>query len=376
MYVSSSSRTLRPSSASPSCTQASPAADFLAADSPPLLLLDAGRAEDRGRMVREVTQGLGDPVQKSIPPTYFYDREGSDIYEEITELPEYYPTRTEAALLQRILPELRRLVCPQQLVELGSGSSTKTRLLFEVFPKDQSGSAPVYIPIDVSRSMLEQTARRLVKEYPHLRVLGLAGQYEDAIQSLPPSNSRLVVFLGGTIGNFTPTFQSAFFTRLALFLRPGNHLLLGFDRRAHQRKPTHVIDAAYNDAQGTTARFNLNLLRRLNRELGADFVPSNFAHRALYNPSNDQIEMHLSSLCDQTVHVPPGGAYHFRQGETILTELSRKFDPDELATWFSSRGFRCVQKWTDDAEYFGLMLLKRDESNQDETQRKVAYRKG
>jgi dimethylhistidine N-methyltransferase len=320
-------------------------------------------------MAREVLSGLSDPVQKWVPPTYFYDREGSEIYEEITELPEYYPTRTEAALLRRILPELRHLVRPTQIVELGSGSSTKTRLLFEVFASfsqtgsatANAGAAPVYIPIDVSRSMLERTARRLVEEYPPLRVLGLCGQYEDALPALPPSGSRLVVFLGGTIGNFTPAFQSTFFTRLGLFMRPGNQLLLGFDRRAHKGKPASLIVEAYNDRSGVTARFNLNLLRRLNRELGADFDLSGFAHRAIYSERSDQIEMHLISQREQMVHIPNGGTFRFRQGETLLTELSRKFDPAELAVWFARHGFHCVERWTDDGQLFGLMLLEREE---------------
>ena len=218
----------------------------------------------------------------------------------------------------------------------------------------------MYIPIDVSRSMLEQTARRLVQEYPRLRVLGLVGQYEAAVSMLPPSNSRLVVFLGGTIGNFTPAFQSSFFTHLSHFMRPQNHLLLGFDRRAHRGKPARVIHDAYNDAQGVTARFNLNLLRRLNRELGADFdLRPSRTRRCTTRQKANRDAPAQPARADGALS-PRQRATDSGRGETILTELSRKFDPDELAAWFARHGFRLVRNWTDPAEYFGLMLLRRD----------------
>lgn len=334
-------------------------------------LLRVGQASTRERMLRDVAAGLGDPdaapaqrLQRSIPPTYFYDAEGSRIYEDITALPEYYPTRTEAALLADLGPGLMARLAPRELVELGSGSSTKTRAFFDSCRRDPLR----YVPIDVSCSMLDETGRALRRDYPFLRVLALCGPYEDALATLPPSPGRLLLFLGGTIGNFAPPQQEQFFSFLARRMAAGSHLLLGFDRRAHEGKPAQVIHDAYNDAQGVTARFNLNLLAHLNRELQADFDLSRWSHRAVYNPVEHQIEMYLVSGAAQQVRIAAlGRSYRFAAGETILTELSRKFDPEELAGWFSRRGFRCIEHFTDRARYFGLLLLQR------ETQRKVAY---
>lgn len=178
---------------------------------------------------------------------------------------------------------------------------------------------------------------------------------------LPPSSQRLVLFLGGTIGNFTPTYQEAFVARLGECMAPGSHFLLGFDRRPHARKPASRIQAAYNDAQGLTARFNRNLLERLNRELGATFRLDAWAHRAHYNPAEHQIEMYLESQVAQEVRLEALDlTVAFDAHERILTEISRKFDPSELAGWFEDRGFRALQHWTDDRQDFSLMLFKRE----------------
>lgn len=331
---------------------------FLSVPDAPLSVVPVDLGNAAARMRREVLQGLADARQPWLSPTYFYDERGSALYERITGLPEYYPTRTEAALLEAIANELTDVGSAKQVVELGSGSSTKTRLILDAL--GARTRTTTYVPIDVSATMLTASAERLVADYPKLRVLGLAGQYEDGFRALPPAADRLFVFLGGTIGNFPPEVQAAFFANLFAVMRPGNRLLIGFDRRAHAGKPASVIRAAYNDAQGVTAEFNLNMLRHLNRALDGDFDPRLWAHEAVYNDDLHQIEMYLTSLADQVVTMPVlGRSFVFRRGKRILTELSRKFDPQELAGWFDASGFRCVRQWTDAREYFGLMLLER-----------------
>ncbi len=330
--------------------------DFLSAETPALRIIEALGADLRERMRREVLAGLGDPFRSGIPSTYFYDQTGSELYEQITALPEYYPTRTEASLLRQIAPRLADSIPARQMVELGSGSSAKTRLLLDAF---HAGESPLtYVPIDVSRGMLRDIAGQLVEAYPGMRVLGLAAQFDDALDLLPLSDDRLVLFLGGTLGNFTPLRQDAFFAGLRRAMRPGNHLLLGFDRRAHPGKPASVIHAAYNDAHGVTAQFNLNLLTRLNRELEADFRLACWQHRAFYNAAEHQIEMVLESTTDQAVRVA-GQLFFYKAGESILTEISRKFDPDELASWLARQGFVTRACWMDEREVYGLMLVCR-----------------
>lgn len=330
----------------------------LSSSGPRLSVLTLQHDDASARMRAEIAAGLASQP-RCIPPTYFYDAVGSALYEQITQLDAYYPTRTEASLLRRLAPQLARALGNPEIVELGSGSSRKTRLLLDAFAAH--GQTLTYVPIDVNQAMLLETAECLVKEYPNLRVMGLAGQFEEALDVLPPSSQRLVLFLGGTIGNFTPTFQEAFIERLAKSMAPDSHLLLGFDRRPHARKPERRIHAAYNDARGLTARFNLNLLERLNRELGADFRHGAWLHRALYNPVEHQIEMYLESRVAQEVRLEGLGlAVSFEAQERILTEISRKFNPSELAGWFEDRGFRAVEHWSDERQDFSVMLFKRE----------------
>lgn len=316
-------------------------------------------AQDAGAfMLDEIRSGLDDPQQPWISPTYFYDAAGSQIYEEITRLPEYYPTRTEAAILKLAAPWLAANLRVRTMLELGSGSSAKTRLLLEALLGRREPLT--YVPIDVSATMLELSARELLAQFPGLRVLGLAGRYEHALAVLPPQPDVLAIFLGGTIGNFPPAAMAAFVAQLAQALLPGSHLLLGFDRRAHAHKPAAVIQRAYDDAAGVTARFNRNALVHLNRVLDSDFVPERWGHVALYNTETHQIEMYLESLTDQVVVAPRlERRYAFAKGQRILTEISRKFDPDELAAWFQTRGFAKVRHWSDARGYFGLLLLER-----------------
>ncbi|MNX29730.1 Histidine-specific methyltransferase EgtD [compost metagenome] len=330
--------------------------DFLAGGRP--LTLIALPGEDlRDRMRREVLAGLADPRGPTIPPAYLYDARGSELYEQITALPEYYPTRTEARLLTQVAPLLAERLAIRQLVELGSGSSAKTRLLLDAFEAGRRGLT--YVPIDISRELLGLTAEQLVEAYPGMRVLAIAAPFDEAVALLPPCEHRLVLFLGGTLGNFPQKQQEAFFRGLHAAMTPGNHLLLGFDRRAHAGKPVSILHAAYNDAQGVTSQFNENLLIRLNRELGADFDAARWRHRATYEVPAHQIAMVLESQGDQEVRVA-GRAFRFRAGEGILTEVSRKFDPEELALWLAERGFARQACWTDAEETYGLMLLRRE----------------
>ena len=330
--------------------------DFLAGGRP-LSLIEVPGEDLRERMRREVLAGLADPLRPSIPPAYLYDARGSELYERITALPEYYPTRTEARLLAQVAPLLAERFSIRQLVELGSGSSAKTRMLLDAFEAGRRGLT--YVPIDISREILGHTANQLVEAYPGMRVLAIAAPFDEAIALLPPCEQRLVLFLGGTLGNFPQKQQEVFFRGLHAAMTPGNHLLLGFDRRAHAGKPVSILHAAYNDAQGVTARFNENLLIRLNRELGADFVAARWRHRATYELPAHQITMVLESLGDQEVRVA-GRRFRFRSGEGILTEVSRKFDPEELASWLSERGFSPQACWMDAAETYGLMVLRRE----------------
>lgn len=333
------------------------ASRFLSVQQAGYQVLRLARNEQDDRMALDVAEGLGVPGQKTLPCSYLYDARGSELYERITVLPEYYPTRTEASLLRQAATDIRSLTGALSLAELGSGSSAKTRVLLDAWQADQ---LPVtYIPIDISESMLSGAAEQLVSEYARLQVLGLAGHYEDALQVLPPDERRLYLFLGGTIGNFSESLQTVFFNRLRHAMPAGTHLLLGFDRQPHAQKPYQVIEQAYNDAQGVTAAFNLNMLRHINARLGADFDLSRWRHRAPYNRQLHRIEMHLESTVAQEVCIAAlDRRYAFAAGERILTEISRKFDPQALGNWFEALGYHSVRHWSDRQGLFGLMLLR------------------
>jgi len=290
---------------------------------------------------------------KTLPPKYFYDQEGSLLFEEICQQPEYYLTRTEAAILTRYVPEIIDVVEDCTVVELGSGSSVKTRLLLDECQQRRYQTR--YIPIDISASMLEETARRLADQYPRLRVDALAAEYLTGLTALPGAVRRLVLFLGSNLGNFPPQEQDQLFTALARALQTGDFLLLGLDLR----KPLSILEPAYNDASGVTAAFNLNLLRRMNQELGADFDLARFSHLAFYNAVQHQIEMHLRSECDQRVTIPDLDLQvSFRAGETIHTEISRKFDVEEIATQLATFGFQRLRSWTDERSWFTVCLFQ------------------
>jgi dimethylhistidine N-methyltransferase len=317
--------------------------------------LDQGAVEPDGA---DVVRGLG-ARPKTLPPKYFYDAHGSRLFDRITTLPEYYLTRTEQLILADSARRLGRLVGAADLVELGSGSARKTRLVIDALLEQMPLKSPLlYVPIDVSEAALEESATGLVAAYPRLAVSGLVATYEAGLAALPPrlAPRRLMLFLGSTIGNLDAAESVEFFAAVARALEPGDALLLGFDLV----KTPGIIEAAYNDAQQVTAAFNLNMLRHLNRRFDGDFDLARFQHRAFFNAGASRIEMHLTSAGAQTVRLKKLGlAARFEPGETIRTEISRKFRFADMADAVVRHGFALAERWSDSQEWFALALFRR-----------------
>lgn len=304
---------------------------------------------------QDIIQGLSQ-TQKTLPCRYLYDDRGSELFEQITDLPEYYPTRTEQAILERYAIEIAQFTGACELVELGSGSSRKTRLLLEAY--SQLNHQLHYCPIDVSAGILKTTALALLHQYPNLKLCGLAGTYEQALAQLPPAElgNRMLIFLGSTLGNLNEDECNKFLTQIQQSLQPGEFFLLGIDLQ----KPVEIIEAAYNDAQGVTAEFNLNLLRHLNHRFQGNFNLDQFAHFAFYNSAKHQIEMHLRSLKAQTVSLNTlNYELTFWAGETIHTEISRKFHLPTLINNLETHALQPLHIWTDPKGWFGLLLCQR-----------------
>ena len=303
--------------------------------------------------VKDVITGLQQP-RKSLPPRYFYDGKGSQLFEAICQLPEYYPTRTEAAILEQYAAQIIERTKTQELVELGSGSSTKTRYLFDVY---QNRHSLKYVPVDVSDSMLTLTARNLLTDYPQLTIQGKVATYAQALQQLASSNGdrRMIVFLGSSIGNFNSAECDRFIDLVGSALNPGDYFLLGIDLQ----KSVEVLEAAYNDSQGVTAAFNLNMLQHLNSRFEGNFDPNSFKHKAIYNKTENQIEMYLISQKDQTVELKSLDlTIRLNQNERILTEISRKFNLDRMAQYLGDRQLNLIQTYTDEKQWFGLLLCQ------------------
>jgi dimethylhistidine N-methyltransferase len=302
----------------------------------------------------EVHQGLGQ-TPKTLPPRYFYDDYGSQLFEQICHLPEYYLTRTETQILQQVAGAIAQETGACELVELGSGSSTKTRILLDAYG---DRDLPLhYMPVDVSAGILETSARDLLRHYPTLTVHALASTYEQALENLPPTTlpSRMICFIGSTLGNLSPQACDRFLTQLYQSLQPGDYVLLGIDLQ----KDPQVLHAAYNDRQGVTAEFNLNMLRHLNRRFDGNFDLDQFEHVAFYNTEKHQIEMYLKSLVAQTVTLKALElTITFEAGELMLSEISRKFNLTELQTHLQQHGLVPRQVWTDDQQWFGLVLCQ------------------
>jgi L-histidine Nalpha-methyltransferase len=307
----------------------------------------------------DVIQGLSQSP-KTLPPKYFYDDRGSHLFEQITTLPEYYLTRTETAILTQCAGAIAHITGPCELVELGSGSSVKTRLLLDAY---QSVAAPFYyVPIDVSAGILTSSARDLLRDYPQLKVLALASTYDAALVNLAerPRQNRMICFLGSTLGNLNPQECELFLQQVAEALQAGEYFLLGVDLHCDRHKPITQIEAAYNDAQGITAAFNLNILQHLNRRFGANFDLQQFSHWAFYNTEAHQIEMHLNSRIDQIVALPDLGiTAQFAAGETIRSEISRKFDREALTAVLQKYQLSPLSTWTDAQDWFAVMLCQK-----------------
>jgi L-histidine N-alpha-methyltransferase len=316
-----------------------------------LLRIERRLSDDRrDQLLRDVRSGLS-AARRSLPPKYFYDDLGSRLYDAICDLPEYYPTRTEYALLLRIAAEVVERCRPSHLVELGSGASRKTRVLLDALVAARKNAC--YVPVDVSEGMLRRSATALRRRYRSLRVHAIVGDYDRHLGHFPPAERRLVAFLGSTIGNFDPAQASVFLRSLARSMDAGDFLLLGLDLV----KPVAVLEAAYNDSAGVTAEFNRNVLRGLNRELGADFDLALFEHVSFFDVATEQIEMHLRARRDHRVLLPAlGMEVDFAAGETIRTEISRKFRSDTATNMLASAGFRLEHWYTSPDGYFALAL--------------------
>lgn len=308
----------------------------------------------RQQMVRDVREGLT-KMPKQLSPKYFYDERGSELFEEITQLPEYYLTRAERSLLEQRIGEIIAAVKPCSLVELGAGSAIKTRLILDEMRS--SGCAECYVPIDVSKDFLEATAFQLKAEYPDSQITPVISDITEPFDLPPVSSPTLAVFLGSTIGNFPREPAVRLLSHVALAMGPSDRFLLGADLR----KDPEIINRAYNDSKGVTAAFNLNVLQRLNRELGADFPVSDYEHKAFYSSAQHRVEMHLVARKAHKVVIPEIGEIQLREGETIRTELSYKYDRPTLEDILNAAGL-VMEKWmpTNDGS-FALALARAED---------------
>jgi L-histidine N-alpha-methyltransferase len=301
-------------------------------------------------LCRDVRAGL-QSSPKSLPPKWFYDSVGSDLFDQITRLPEYYPTRAEAEILRARAAEIASAADADTLVELGSGTSEKTRVLLDALR--DSGALRRFVPFDVDASMLSAASRAIQEEYPGVEIAAVCGDFEKHLAKIPSGGRRLFVFLGSTIGNLKPGARAEFLTGLAAALQPGDSLLLGTDLV----KDSGRLVAAYDDAAGVTAQFNRNVLAVINRELDADFDVNAFRHVAAWNAVDERMEMRLRSERAQRVRI---GALDltvdFAAGEQVLTEVSCKFRAEGVADELASAGLKLTQWWTDVAGDFGLSL--------------------
>lgn len=299
----------------------------------------------------DVLDGLHRPI-KELPPKHFYDAEGSRLFEAICDLPEYYPTRVERSILAAHAERLVARTGVVELVELGSGVPTKTRLLLDAMAA--ADALERYVPFDVSETVVRASAEQLVEEYDGLRVHGIIGDYERHLDAVPDADgNRMVVFLGGTLGNFLPGTRRRFLRSIARQLNPDDRLLLGTDLV----KDPRVLEAAYDDSQGVTAAFNRNVLRVVNRELDADFDPASFEHVAFYDRQHEWIEMRLRAERPQVVNIRALDlVVHFAHREEMRTEISAKFTRERLAADLAAAGLELEEFLTDDEGRFALSV--------------------
>jgi L-histidine N-alpha-methyltransferase len=312
--------------------------------------LGAGDASSLGD---DVLDGLTRPF-KELPPKHFYDQAGAELFDRICRLPEYYPTRAERAILTARAGDIAAITGAAEVVELGSGTAAKSRLLLAALAR--AGTLRRYVPVDVTEGMIRATGAALSAEYQGLEVHGIVGDFERHLGHVPaPAGPRIVAFLGGTIGNFPPGSRRRFLRRLRRLLGPGGALVLGVDLV----KDPARIEAAYDDGAGVTAAFNRNILRVLNRELGADFDPERFEHVAFFDREHEWIEMRLRAQQRMTVHVTDlGMKVEFAKREELRTEISAKFTPRRLAADLAAAGLETVELFTDPEALFGVVLAR------------------
>jgi L-histidine Nalpha-methyltransferase len=309
-----------------------------------------GPADLRGALERDVRTGLG-VRPRELPPKYFYDARGSQLFDTITRLPEYYPTRREREILQEHSGEIAAHSGADALVELGSGTSDKTRLLLRAL--HAAGTLRRFVPFDVDAVTLRASAQRIAREFPGLAIHGVVGDFEHHVSLLPRDGRRLIAFLGGTIGNFKPEQRAPFLREVARQMSPTDSFLLGTDLV----KDIPRLEAAYNDAQGITAAFNKNVLAVLNAELHADFNLERFEHLARYDARQGWIEMLLRSMGRQSVHIADlGMEVEFGDGELLRTEVSAKFTRRQIDAELAAAGLRTLERWTDQRADFALTL--------------------
>jgi len=308
--------------------------------------------QERNDGSQDVIQGLTSNP-KSIPCRFFYDDRGSQLFEKICDLPEYYPTRTEAWILNQYAGEIAQVTGNCTLVELGSGSSTKTRILLDAYTKTINSGK--YLPIDISNGILKTSVLKLQAQYPSFDIYGLLGTYEQALTYLESSleEPQMIFFLGSSIGNFNQQESDHFFSRISQTLKSGDYFLLGIDLQ----KSPEILEAAYNDSQGVTADFNLNMLAHLNWYFQGNFDLNLFKHQAIYNQAEAQIEMYLHCQQAHTVSLDILNLQiPFRSEESILTEISRKFDLQTIQSQLLAHRLQPLKVWTDPKNWFALIL--------------------
>ncbi len=293
---------------------------------------------------------------KFINPKFFYDKKGSDLFEKICSLPEYYPTRTEISILKKLQAELPSYIDKNfRLVELGSGSSVKTRLILDILTKLQETTE--YFPIDISE-ILTESSEQLLKDYDGLHITGLIDTYEGGLEFLKNFDDKknLILFLGSSFGNFSPDDGSKFLQEINSTMKSGDLFLIGLDLV----KDKQILESAYDDSQGVTAEFNLNILSRINDELDADFYLKNFSHHAFYNEEEQRIEMYLKSLVNQSVIISKSGfLLNLEKDELIHTENSHKYRLSQIHELLDSTGFEIKHTWLDDNKHFSLTLVSK-----------------
>ena len=294
---------------------------------------------------------------KFISPKFFYDKKGSNLFESICSVPEYYPTRTEISILKKLEHDLPSYLNENvRLVELGSGASVKTRLILDVFTKLQPKTE--YFPIDISE-ILTESSEQLLKDYATLNITGIIDTYEGGLEFLQnyDDKTNLIIFLGSSFGNFSPDDGKIFLKKIFSTMKQGDLFLIGLDLVKNKK----ILESAYDDSQGVTAKFNLNVLSRINDELDADFIIDNFSHYSIYNENEQRIEMNLKSLISQSVIIKKSNlSLNLDEGELIHTEYSHKYKPSQIKSLLVDVGFKIKNMWLDDKKYFSLTLVSKN----------------